>query len=124
MKSKTILPEEERLAIEERAMKDYFLAKTYKALVAAEEEIEVKDKQLKSFMEIMETTVIAIKTVGHLKSENIEGVTGLLDDFLKESIFSLKKELESRRLIIERLHNENQALIEENAGLKAKIAKL
>lgn len=32
-----------------------------------------------------------------------------------------EKELEERRLIIERLHNENQALIKENEGLKAEL---
>lgn len=39
-------------------------------------------------------------------------------------IDSLKKELESRRLIIESLYYENQMLIEENAGLKAKNESL
>lgn len=40
------------------------------------------------------------------------------------ALVAAEEESEDRRKIIERLHNENQTLIEENAGLKAKNESL
>lgn len=101
MKSKTILSEAERRGIVAQLKG----ASCYKnsgelilnALVAVEEEIAHKDLVIKGY---------------------------IFNEWQFEKELNDKyKELESRRLIIERLHNENQALIEENAGLKAENKK-
>lgn len=87
MKSKTILPEKERINQGKYNNFNYplLVEKYHQALVAAEEEIV----ELRSILQN-----------------------------------KLTEEVKDRGSLIERLHYENQTLIEENAGLKAKVEKL
>lgn len=120
MKSKTILSEEERDRILYNKDTDGYedANKVLEALVAAEEEIELSNKLLVAGAKaIEETNKILDKNDKELEQK--EEVIKLLEIQVKLH-FRMSQE---RLNIIERLHNENQALIEENAGLKAKVEK-
>lgn len=168
MKSKTILPEEDRKLIEDGSIQsEALLQKCYPALVAAEEEIELKEgsnqilsnkmnhqreeiRSMKDGITIRDSEIASIKKEVEYKDFVIKGYIFNEGQFEKEiegknkTILSQISEMEAyeetvklleiqvkhhfessqeRLKIIERIHNENQVLIEENAGLKAKVEK-
>lgn len=116
MKSKTILSEENRVgkpAFDDRDFTLKFamsqLLTYHNALVAAEEEIEEGYKQYEHVYWAKDARI------EELKSDVKTSVA---------TIVNYKTQNEDYKKIIERLHSENQALIEENAGLKAKNRKV